>query len=1011
MKKQAKGRRSLIASFVASALASAAAAPGIVWAQEGGATLQGRTDANAEVTAKNVDTGLTRKTKADSDGSYTIVGLPAGTYTVDAGPGTEQTVTLSVASTELLDLAKVQTVTVSGTRLVETHTSEIGQIVSLHEIETVPQLTRNFLEFADTVPGVAFTVDHNYHTSIRGGAQNDNSVNVYIDGVGQKGYVRSGLAGQSDVTQGNPFPQMAIGEYKVITSNYKAEYDQISSAAITAETRSGTNHYEGDIYGLYTSDHFRAETPGELATVPNIKTPSKDKEFGLAFGGPIIKDMMHFFVTYEGKRYDQPVTVNIAGSVPPNVVANLPAEALAQLGPAQLNFTENLYFGKLDWEPTADDRFVVESKVRRETGDGGFGTGQAKSTAIVADNTDTRVDLRWQRGADRWFNEVLGTYEDTFYNPAGATPGTTNGANYTYQVTGDSQILATDGIDPRAFQNKGQKGYALADELTFSHLKWWTGDHTVKMGIKHKWVKLTAQDGSATNNPIFFYDVSATAAATIPWKATFAAVTPGASPVVESSDRQLGVFLQDDWVANDKLTLNLGLRWDIEWNPSYLNFVTPQFFINDLNTPDPGCVPTMPPAPPNPYAAQCSPGQTYGQSLAKGGVNPADYVSTGNNRSVYTGEFQPRIGFAYDIAADQRHVIFGGVGRSYDRDLYDYLQLEQTKIALSEPTVRFNTSDHPCAPANPPTTACEPWDPKYLNGVQNLQALVAGTAGEVDLLNNHLKVPYSDQYSLGIRNRLGDWNTSAAVGWINSYDGFVFTLGNRRPDGSFWGPVPWGGPAQPWLYAPPGLSGNFIIGNNGIKTRTKQLLLSADKPFTRESHWGATVAYTYTDATQNRDINEHYAFDGEWIGAYPYITSNAVSKHRIVATASYNAPLGFVIAGKLTVASPIPKNDIEFLTAPGAHFPSGAPGSAVAYTAPGIGYRSVDMQITKNFNVQDVSTMYVRFDLLNVFNVKNYIDYLNTVAASGIITGGNYDPHGNISGYPRELRMSIGAKF
>ena len=131
MKKQFKGRRSLIASFVASALATAAAGPGMVWAQESGATLEGKADANAEVTVKNVDTGLTRKTKAGSDGTYTIVGLPAGTYNVDAGPGTEQTVTLSVASTETLDLGKLQTVTVSGTRLVETKTSEIGQIISL----------------------------------------------------------------------------------------------------------------------------------------------------------------------------------------------------------------------------------------------------------------------------------------------------------------------------------------------------------------------------------------------------------------------------------------------------------------------------------------------------------------------------------------------------------------------------------------------------------------------------------------------------------------------------------------------------------------------------------------------------------------------------------------------------------------------------------------------------------------------------------------------------------------
>jgi outer membrane receptor protein involved in Fe transport len=993
MKKQANGGRSLIASFVASALASAACVPSLTWAQEAGATLEGKAAADSEVTVKNVDTGLTRHTKAASDGTYTIVGLPAGTYKVDAGPGTEQTVTLSVASTASLDLGKLETVTVSGTRLVETKTSELGYIVSQQQIETVPQLTRNFLEFADTVPGLVFNVDHSGKTTLRGGAQNDNSINVYIDGVGQKGYVRSGLSGQTDNTQGNPFPQLAIGEYKVITSNYKAEYDQISSAAVTAETKSGTNKFEGQVFGTYTSDHFRAETPGELNTKPtNVKTPSKDKEFGLSFGGPIIQDAMHFFVTYEGKRYNTPVTVNIGGNVPANVVAQLPPSALAQLGPASVAFNENLYFGKLDWEATGNDRFVLSSKVRRENGDGNIGTGQAQSSSVMTLNTDTRVDLRWERSSDRWFNEALLTYEDVFFNPTGVGGGV-NGADYTYAVTNDNTLLATNGIDPRSVQNKGQKGWALGDELTLSHLTW-SGDHTVKMGVKHKWVNLTAQDGSATNNPIFFYDVSAAGTASLPWKATFAAVTAGSSPVVKSSDRQLGVYFQDDWATNDKLTLNLGVRWDIEWNPSYLNFVTPQFFINQLNTPDPGC---SQPA----YSSQCAPGQTYGQSLAKGGVN--NYVSNGHNRSAYTGEFQPRLGFSYDIAADQRHVLFGGAGRAYDRDLYDYLQLEQTKIALAEPTVRFNVPDHPCAIAPP---GCVAWDPKYLNGVSNLQALVAGAAGEVDLLNNNLKVPYSDQFSLGIRNRVGQWNTSVALARIISKDGFIFTLGNRRPDGSFWGP----GPSQPWGYAPPGLAGNLIIGNNGIQTRNTQLLLSAEKPFTHESHWGATLAYTFTSASQNRDIGEHYAFDEQSIAQYPFILSNAASKHRLVATGSFGAPWGFVIAGKLTLASPIPKNDISCFNN-GSAFPTGSNCSPVAYTAPGLGYRSFDMQVTKNFNIQDVSTLYLRVDLLNVFNVKNYIDYLNNFASNGLITGGAYDPHGNISGYPRELRMTVGAKF
>jgi hypothetical protein len=137
-----------------------------------------------------------------------------------------------------------------------------------------------------------FNVDAKGHTSLRGGAQNLSSVNVFIDGVGQKSYVKEGGVSGQFFSQGNPFPQLAIGEYKVITSNYKAEYDQVSSAAITAGTKSGTNDFHGEVFGTYTDDGWRNRTPAEEHS--GKKTPSHQGEYGLAFGGPILEDALHF---------------------------------------------------------------------------------------------------------------------------------------------------------------------------------------------------------------------------------------------------------------------------------------------------------------------------------------------------------------------------------------------------------------------------------------------------------------------------------------------------------------------------------------------------------------------------------------------------------------------------------------------------------------------------------------------------------------------------------------------
>ena len=583
------------------------------------------------------------------------------------------------------------------------------------------------------------------------------------------------------------------------------------------------------------------------------------------------------------------------------------------------------------------------------------------------------------------------TYEDAFYVPHINNSGA-NGAQYTF-INGPSdnpRIISVNGADPRAGQNKGQKGWSIGDTITFTDITWLGGDHTIKAGIKYKSVELTAAD-SVPGNPVFYYDSTTAGAATIPWKATFALPLAGFASQVTSEDKQLGIFAQDDWTVNDHLTLNLGLRWDLERNPSYLDFKTPQFVIDGINAD---------------LAPTTNPGVSFGEAVGLSSdphtaYDINDYISTGNNRKAFTKAFAPRLGFSYDLDADQRRVIFGGVGRAYDRNLYDYLQLEQTKFALATTDVFINTTDHPC---DTTTSNCFNWDPAFAADPNALPALLNGMAGEVDLINNDLKVPYSDQFSIGMRNRVGDWNTSVSVSRILSKDGFVFTLGHRRPDGSFWQDR-----GQPWDFHPP-TTGNFLIGDNGIETKSTQLLVAADKPYSEEARWGASVSYTFTDATQNRDINEHYAFDQVSIKEYNWVVSNAAAKHRVVATGTFLVPWGITLATKYTWSTPIPRTVNSCLNGL-ATFDNGAPCEAFTYTVDDKGYQALDLQATKNFQVGDIGSFYLRLDALNVFNKMNYVDFQDENLPVGLVSGGQYNKNGQITGVPRTLRMSFGVKF
>jgi len=999
MRKPLPLKKKILATLIRSAVVATVALPAMSWAQSSDAGLRGKAPPTMQITAKNIDTGLRRTTTSAADGSYALVGLPPGRYQVDAGPGTEKTVTLAVATTGTLDFvapagatagaATLEGITVTGTALTEVKTSEIGTNVSLEQIRRIPQITRNFLEFADTVPGMKFQVGSDGHTQLRGGAQTTSAINVYIDGVGQKGYVLTGGVSGQDQSQGNPFPQLAIGEYKVITSNYKAEFDQIGSAAVVAQTKSGTNEFHGEVFGTHSDQDWRARTPAEANA--GGKIPTYTDEFGLAIGGPIIQDTMHFFFSYEGKNFSTPQTVKPGDLV--GLDQYLPPSARAQLGPTSKPFFEDLYFGKIDWEITDRDRVEVSGKYRNEAGRDDVGNTTAASASKKIANNDKRYDLRWEHTADSWYNDLKLTYESAFYNPTAYTFGNQN--NYTNGTDQNKLVLRTDATSGLSIQDKGQKGPAIQDDLTFNNFNW-MGDHTVKMGFKIKHVELTQSENAAIN-PQFFYAIGPGFPADLPpYLVKFSTPFPGTSPTITSKNKQYGVYIQDDWDVNDKLQLNLGVRWDYEKIPSYENFVTFPEAIAAFNAQDPNA-PT---------------GQTYAQTLAKGGININDYISNGHNRKTPKDSWAPRLGFSYDLNGDQEHVIYGGAGRSYDRNLFDYMGLESVKGALTETDVFFN----PTAGCNPSNT-CVNWDPKYLGGMGALASLVTakGRNSEIDLLNNNLKVPYTDQFSIGMRNKVGDWNTSATVAYLHSKDGFVFTLGNRFPDGAFFKD---GG--QPWGNSPPGL-GALILGDNGIETKTAQLLLSAEKPYTKDTGWGATFAYTYSHARGNRGGDEHYAFDGATIHDYPFIPLAAVPKHRFVATGTYDGWWDMTFTGKLTLETTSPFNDVKSQGDIGGP-PDGSParfyaavnppGKSFLFGGPIFGVRQIDLSVNKNFDLTRGMTFYVRLDAINIFNFINYKDYLINWGSNGVYHPVTvFNTSGDTWAPVRTVKLTAGFRF
>ncbi len=409
--------------------------------------------------------------------------------------------------------------------------------------------------------------------------------------------------------------------------------------------------------------------------------------------------------------------------------------------------------------------------------------------------------------------------------------------------------------------------------------------------------------------------------------------------------------------------MNLGVRWDYDTNLINKDYVTPPAVVAAVSS-----------------------------------FVPADYITDGTQRESPKDLIQPRIGFSFDFFGDERTVLFGGVGRYFDRVLYN--EILDERLRLQYGVRRFVFSSDGAPRGGQPTIQ---WSDAYLSkeGLSNLIASGVAPAPEIFLIKNDTRVPETIQSSLGVRQRLAEnWLASVTVARNRSRHGFSYIFGNRNPDGSCCAPVPGG-------------FGNVLLSTDDKQAWYTGAFLTLEKLYTDESKWGMTFAYTYSDAEETG--GDLFSLDYPTVADYPRHPTSADERHRIVFSTIVGLPWDLKFSTLITLGSGTGYtiNDQSLGTGPGQiqyRYYEGRPEKKSFIIPNAWAFRTVDLRLEKAFTFGDQRLSLVA-EAFNVFDFENYepTSYNGNIPAPG-------QPANEAFGRPTQLlepgrRLQFGVSY
>jgi len=668
----------------------------------------------------NLQTAATFAATSNDSGLFEFAVLPVGTYELTLrhdgfAPLIQKDLSVTVGARINLPLTltlatKAESVVVNaGAPILETTRSQVSTTMDSRSIAELPVNGRNFNDFVLLTPGVV----RDARTQMASFAGQRSMNSLLVDGADMNQNHFGLPMGSVGETAPYQFSLSVVQEFQVNSNAYSAELGRAGAGVISVVTKSGTNEFHGTTFWYYRDKSMNAtDFVNKLNGRP--KSPYHFNQFGSTLGGPLVKEKLFFLASYDGQRstIQNSVFLNLPANFvfsPDPAIAAYEQNALAYLAVRSASWTQTFNqdasFAKLDWQLARSHLLTGRWNHQRFTGEGQENRGPQNSFEHTGTTSVNRDSLSFSLTSTLSSSRVNVA---RFSSVKSDQPGTAYSPSPEANVFQNGQLVLTVGRNAMSPRENTIQRLEWSDTLSSFH-----GHHSLKVGGNALWDQITFFSRALFSGSYRFTSLESfglsLAGSPTPQQGEFYRQTfsgTGMPGIKARADfTEWAAFLQDEWRVAPQLTLNLGVRYDLQViaKPTVKN-----------------------------------------QSLALVGLGlDTSFVPLDPNNVAQ------RVGFAW-TPFGQRLVVRGGYGIFYGMtpSLMTARAFFQNGVTVVTDTFRAGTSAAAIIPAYP-NTLCGPPDPSGISPSCPAPDVPGGNPTLV-FFSPHYVQPYTQQGSLGI---------------------------------------------------------------------------------------------------------------------------------------------------------------------------------------------------------------------------------------------------------------------